>query len=94
MLKKNAGLDNNEHVCMICIHPTGFSFQAQVVWLHLVLPWKDLPQMLLCYRSAMCNNKKTQCKSNNKNSEAEADFVYNQLTVELVSITVKVRATC
>ncbi len=93
MLKKNAGLDNNEHVCMICIHPTGFSFQAQVVWLHLVLPWKDLPQMLLCYRSAMCK-KKTMQKQQQKQWSTEADFVYNQLTVELVSITVKVRATC
>lgn len=43
-------------VCVICIHSTGFSkqcwilrLQVQVVWLHLVLPWKDLPQVLLCY---------------------------------------------
>lgn len=56
----------------ICIHSTGFSKQcwmhqleAQVVWLHLVLPWKDL--LLL----QVCHVQKGQCKSNNKYSEAQ-----------------------
>lgn len=38
------------------LHSTGFTkqcwirqWQVQVVWLHLVPPWKDSPQMLLCY---------------------------------------------
>ncbi len=38
--------------------------------------------------------KNSMQKQQQKQWSTEADFVYNQLTVGLVSITVKVRATC